>query len=217
MRDRWLRDAFAVGVPAASNESEPNNHSELRPVAATNSIDEEEAVRLLMDYGICEDKAKVRLQVCRSLWPSFSFDKTALRNTHLGNSIDKSGRRSWIFLHQWIDQRIQRTLHSTRNLSFTRQVIPLSSRTVGLDVFVLLNLKDILVIKTSFPQKILHCFSKQNRGYVSLWTDRLMSSVRLDVESDTREMCWDHSRIRTVVRSEIFRSSRHRWWVNDED
>lgn len=66
MRDRWLRDAFAVGVPTASNDTESNNHSEVRSVAATNSIDEDEAVRLLMDYGVAEDKAKVRLQVGRS-------------------------------------------------------------------------------------------------------------------------------------------------------
>jgi hypothetical protein len=32
-----------------------------------NSIDEEEAVRLLSDHGIAEDKAKIRLQVRLSL------------------------------------------------------------------------------------------------------------------------------------------------------
>ena len=31
------------------------------------SIDEEEAVRLLGDYGISEDKAKVRLQVTKEI------------------------------------------------------------------------------------------------------------------------------------------------------
>lgn len=64
MRDRWLRDAFAVSLPSPTVESEQINHPEHRPVTATNSIDEDEAVRLLMDYGISEEKAKVRLQVC---------------------------------------------------------------------------------------------------------------------------------------------------------
>lgn len=63
MRDRWLRDAFAVSLPSPTGESEQINHPEHRPVTATNSIDEDEAVRLLMDYGISEEKAKVRLQV----------------------------------------------------------------------------------------------------------------------------------------------------------
>jgi hypothetical protein len=64
MRDRWLRDAFAVGLPSPLSELEANSHSEQRTVAANNAIDEDEAVRLLIDYGISEDKAKVRLQVC---------------------------------------------------------------------------------------------------------------------------------------------------------
>ncbi len=63
MRDRWLRDAFAVSLPSPTGESEQINHNEQRSVASTNTIDEEEAVRLLIDYGISEDKAKVRLQV----------------------------------------------------------------------------------------------------------------------------------------------------------
>jgi len=63
MRDRWLRDVFAVGLPSPTGESEHINHNEQRSVTTTNSIDEEEAVRLLIDYGISEDKAKVRLQV----------------------------------------------------------------------------------------------------------------------------------------------------------
>jgi hypothetical protein len=63
MRDRWLRDVFAVSLPSPSGESEQINPNELRTVAETNAIDEEEAVRLLIDYGISEDKAKVRLQV----------------------------------------------------------------------------------------------------------------------------------------------------------
>jgi hypothetical protein len=65
MRDRWLRDAFAVSLPSPTGEPEPINDNESRPVPSTNSIDEEEAVRLLIDYGISEDKAKVRLQVKR--------------------------------------------------------------------------------------------------------------------------------------------------------
>jgi hypothetical protein len=63
MRDRWLRDAFAVSLPLITSESEQINHNEHRSVATTNSIDEEEALRLLIDYGIAEDKVKVRLQV----------------------------------------------------------------------------------------------------------------------------------------------------------
>jgi len=63
MRDRWLRDAFAVGLPSPTGESEQLNHNEHRSVATSNSIDEDEAIRLLIDYGISEDKAKVRLQV----------------------------------------------------------------------------------------------------------------------------------------------------------
>lgn len=63
MRDRWLRDAFAISLPSPTGESEQINHPEHRPVTTTNSIDEDEAVRLLMDYGISEEKAKVRLQV----------------------------------------------------------------------------------------------------------------------------------------------------------
>jgi hypothetical protein len=63
MRDRWLRDAFAVGLPSPTGESEQLNLNEHRSVATTNSIDEDEAIRLLIDYGISEDKAKVRLQV----------------------------------------------------------------------------------------------------------------------------------------------------------
>ena len=66
MRDRWLRDAFAVSLPSPTSETETKNHDEHRPVAPTNSIDEDEAVRLLIDYGISEDKAKVRLQVSYS-------------------------------------------------------------------------------------------------------------------------------------------------------
>lgn len=53
MRDRWLRDAFAV--PEQINQDEPRS--------STNSMDEEEAIRLLIDYGISEEKAKIRLQV----------------------------------------------------------------------------------------------------------------------------------------------------------
>ncbi|CAF0752431.1 unnamed protein product [Adineta steineri] len=71
MRDRWLRDAFAVGIPTLTNEPEQINQDENRPVTNTNtnSIDEEEAVRLLIDYGISEDKAKVRLQEIQASKP----------------------------------------------------------------------------------------------------------------------------------------------------
>jgi hypothetical protein len=68
MRDRWLRDVFAVGLPSLTSESEQMNHDEQRLVAATNLIDEDEAIRLLIDYGICEDKIKVRLQVNKHLF-----------------------------------------------------------------------------------------------------------------------------------------------------
>ncbi|CAF2729228.1 unnamed protein product [Rotaria sp. Silwood2] len=62
MRNRWLRDAFAVGLPLPTGESDHINQNEDRPLTTMNSIDEEEAIRLLIDYGISEDKAKVRLQ-----------------------------------------------------------------------------------------------------------------------------------------------------------
>ena len=72
MRDRWLRDAFAVGLPSPTNESEQIPPNEHRTVLPANTMDEEEAVRLLIDYGICEDKAKVRLQVKSKI--RFLFD-----------------------------------------------------------------------------------------------------------------------------------------------
>ncbi|CAF4442539.1 unnamed protein product, partial [Didymodactylos carnosus] len=50
MRDRWLRDAFQLGTPTTTTTVE------------NNLLDEDEALRLLVDYGIAEDKAKVRLQ-----------------------------------------------------------------------------------------------------------------------------------------------------------
>ncbi|CAF4074458.1 unnamed protein product [Rotaria magnacalcarata] len=62
MRDRWLRDAFAVGLPSPTGDSEHLNQNDDRRISTLNSIDEEEAIRLLIDYGIAEDKAKVRLQ-----------------------------------------------------------------------------------------------------------------------------------------------------------
>lgn len=65
MRDRWLRGAFAVGLPSPSSEVESNSPNDNRTAASNNGIDEEEAIRLLIDYGISEDKAKVRLQVRR--------------------------------------------------------------------------------------------------------------------------------------------------------
>ena len=63
MRDRWLRDVFAVGLSSSASESEQMNHKGYETLTVKNSIDEEEAVRLLSDNGISEDKAKVRLQV----------------------------------------------------------------------------------------------------------------------------------------------------------
>ena len=66
MRDRWLHDAFAVGSSLSNSESNQSNHQEYQPLTGKSSIDEEEAVRLLSDYGISEEKAKVRLQVRRN-------------------------------------------------------------------------------------------------------------------------------------------------------
>jgi hypothetical protein len=63
MRDRWLHDVFAVGLTSSTSESEQMNSNEHQILSGKNSIDEEEAVRLLSDYGISEEKAKVRLQV----------------------------------------------------------------------------------------------------------------------------------------------------------
>lgn len=62
-RDRWLHDAFAVGSPSSNSEPEQINHQEYQLLTGKSSIDEEEAVRLLCDYGISEDTAKVHLQV----------------------------------------------------------------------------------------------------------------------------------------------------------
>lgn len=63
MRNRWLRDAFAVNLPSPTGDPEQLTSTDDRRTSTTNSIDEEEAIRLLIDYGISEDKAKVRLQV----------------------------------------------------------------------------------------------------------------------------------------------------------
>ncbi|CAF4636640.1 unnamed protein product [Rotaria sp. Silwood2] len=68
MRDKWLRDAFAVGLSSTS-ESEQVNHNEYQTLSGKNSIDEEEAVRLLGDYGISGDKAKLRLQEIQTRKP----------------------------------------------------------------------------------------------------------------------------------------------------
>lgn len=62
MRDRWLRDAFAAGLSSSSN-SEQMNSVEYRMLTEKNLIDEDETIRLLSDYGISEEKLKVRLQV----------------------------------------------------------------------------------------------------------------------------------------------------------
>lgn len=71
MRDRWLRDAFAAVPPPLTTESDQISSNDDRRVATMNTIDEDEALRLLIDYGIAEDKAKVRLQVKNNC--SFAF------------------------------------------------------------------------------------------------------------------------------------------------
>lgn len=63
MRDRWLHDVFAAGSPSSVSEMELSNQQDSQLFLGKSSIDEEEAVRLLSDQGISEDKAKVRLQV----------------------------------------------------------------------------------------------------------------------------------------------------------
>ena len=63
MRNRWLRDVFAVGLSSSTSESEQIDRNQPSTLTGQHSIDEEGAVRLLSDYGISEDKAKVRLQV----------------------------------------------------------------------------------------------------------------------------------------------------------
>lgn len=94
MRTRWLRDAFAVNLPSPTGESEQINHNENRPVTApttANSIDEEEAVRLLIDYGIAEDKAKVRLQVKDFLLNKYKKLKTHSKEIQTTKSEDIRG------------------------------------------------------------------------------------------------------------------------------
>ncbi|CAF1138244.1 unnamed protein product [Adineta steineri] len=61
MRNRWLRDVFAVGLTSSAS-GEQMSHNEFPILSAKDSIDEDEAVRLLSDYGISEDNAKIRLQ-----------------------------------------------------------------------------------------------------------------------------------------------------------
>lgn len=63
MRDRWLHSAFAAGLSTPTSESKSITSNEYQTIIVKNSIDEEEAIRLLIDYGIAEDKAKGRLQV----------------------------------------------------------------------------------------------------------------------------------------------------------
>lgn len=67
MRDRWLHDVFTAGSSSSINECEVNNQQDNQILIGKSSIDEEEAVRLLSDQGIAEDKAKVRLQVTRPI------------------------------------------------------------------------------------------------------------------------------------------------------
>ena len=63
MRDRWLRDVFAVGLSSPSEESKEVDEQQAQTILKKTCIDEEEAIRLLIDYGISEEKVKVRLQV----------------------------------------------------------------------------------------------------------------------------------------------------------
>ena len=63
MRDRWLRDEFTVVSPVSPSDAEPVDHNDHQQVPAANSMDDEDAIRLLMDHGIAEDKAKIRIQV----------------------------------------------------------------------------------------------------------------------------------------------------------
>lgn len=58
VRDQWLRDVLT----RSTSESEQIDPTKGRVLTGKSSIDEEEAVRLLSDCGIAEDKAKVQLQ-----------------------------------------------------------------------------------------------------------------------------------------------------------
>ncbi|UJR21175.1 hypothetical protein I4U23_024273 [Adineta vaga] len=69
MRDRWLHDAFAVGLSSSSGHSEQINSGEYRMLTGKNTIEEDEAIRLLCDCGISEEKAKVRLQEIQTKKP----------------------------------------------------------------------------------------------------------------------------------------------------
>jgi hypothetical protein len=62
MRNRWLRDAFGVRLSSSTNAM-PNSAEKCPILTQKDSVDEDEAVRLLGDYGISEELAKVRLQV----------------------------------------------------------------------------------------------------------------------------------------------------------
>ncbi|CAF1344581.1 unnamed protein product, partial [Adineta ricciae] len=68
MRDRWLRDAFAIGL-SSSNNLEHMNSNEYQMLTGKNLIDEDETIRLLSDYGISEEKLKVRLQEIQAKKP----------------------------------------------------------------------------------------------------------------------------------------------------
>lgn len=58
MRDRWLRETFLAGLSSPRISS-----NEYQFIIEKNFIDEDEARRLLIDYGISENKAKTRLKV----------------------------------------------------------------------------------------------------------------------------------------------------------
>lgn len=58
-----MNDAFAIGLSTSASEAEHLNNNEYQTICGKNSIDEEEAIKLLCDYGISENKAKLRLQV----------------------------------------------------------------------------------------------------------------------------------------------------------
>ena len=72
MRDRWLRDEFTVVVPVSPSDSDPVDHNDLQKVPVASSMDDEDAIRLLMDHGIAEDKAKIRIQVSRLALASYA-------------------------------------------------------------------------------------------------------------------------------------------------
>ena len=142
MRDRWLREAFAVGLSST-------NTNEYQVMMVKNAIEEEEAIRLLIDYGISEDKAKIHLQVGRRHFDLFG-DHVDRRS---GTSKDETRRSSGRFFHRGIGANFQTTLDKAGDLSSLSQVTepPCGSDRMGDDSPIS---SDILDIKISFPSKI---------------------------------------------------------------